>query len=357
MADGSMKRSNWRPILIFVAVAAIALLIAMAWSEGYFKRREKIALVTWNEDPFWDLVIMGAKDAADEFGVDLTVIRSRPDEASQSQHLRDLLKKGVDAIAVSPNNPRAQATLLDEAASKTVLITFDSDAPNTKRRGFVGTDDYAAGQLTAEEVRGAIPDGGAVIVSVGSIEMVNGRDRRQGLIDGLLDRQFNRGQATDRTDAALKGPKYSIATTVLDSGDPGKATTLIAEALKANPEAKCVVGLFSYSAPAAVKAIEQSGKLGKVKVVGFDEVEETQAGVLSGTIYSSILQDQYRCGYEAVRVLAEIVRGTEQESLGNRGPRMTQLPLNVMYASNVEELRKQKKVRTPATQPAAAISK
>ena len=77
--------------------------------------------------------------------VKLTTIRSTPEIETQSKHVRDLLAKGVDGIAISPNNPQAQAELLNEAAEKTVLITFDSDAPSSKRRLFVGTDDYAAG--------------------------------------------------------------------------------------------------------------------------------------------------------------------------------------------------------------------
>src|SRR6185436_3892320 len=103
--------------------------------------------------------------------------------------------KHVDGIAISPNNPQAQAALLNEAADKTVLITFDSDAPDSKRKLFVGTDDYAAGGWAAQEVQDVLPDGGAVIISVGSLETVNGRARRQGLIDTLLGRPFNR----DRT--------------------------------------------------------------------------------------------------------------------------------------------------------------
>ena len=66
-----------------------------------------------------------------------------------------------------------------------------------KMRGFVGTNDYAAGQVAAEEVRSAIPDGGKVIISVGSVDMLNGRDRRQGLIDDLLDRPLRHDHQFD----------------------------------------------------------------------------------------------------------------------------------------------------------------
>jgi ribose transport system substrate-binding protein len=103
----------------------------------------RLALVTWNNDPFWDPVIRGGEDAAEEWTVKLITIRSTPEVETQSNHVRDLLAKRIEGIAISPNNPKAQADLLNEAAEKTVLITFDSDAPDSKRRLFVGTDDYA----------------------------------------------------------------------------------------------------------------------------------------------------------------------------------------------------------------------
>ena len=56
-------------------------------------------------------------------------------------------------------------------------------ARKSKRGSFVGTDDYAAGGFAAEEVRDALSDGESVIISVGSLDTVNGCDRRQGLID------------------------------------------------------------------------------------------------------------------------------------------------------------------------------
>jgi ribose transport system substrate-binding protein len=315
----------------------------------------KLALVTWNNDAFWDPVIRGAEDAAQEWDVSLTTVRSTPEVETQSKHVRDLLARGVDGIAISPNNPQAQAALLDEAAEKTVLITFDSDAPSSRRRLFVGTDDYAAGGWAADEVREALPDGGAVIISVGSVETVNGRDRRQGLIDALLDRPFDRTRAPDPVDAPLKGAKYSIAATVLDGADVAKGKQLVADALKAHPDAKCIVGLWSYSADVALGGIESSGrKSGEVKVIAFDESPETQAGIEAGTVQASILQDQYRIGYESIRSLASTVRGLEQG--GPSGPRVINTAVHVLRRDNLDDYRAQNRIRRIAstTQPAPA---
>jgi ribose transport system substrate-binding protein len=132
--------------IVVVGLIALALAVAYtAWLKGAFKKHEKIAILTWNEDTFWDPTALGAADAARELGVDLTFIKSKPDEAAQTQHIHELLEGGIQGLALSPNNPKTQEAVINEAAAKAVVITFDSDAPNTHRREFVGTDDYAAG--------------------------------------------------------------------------------------------------------------------------------------------------------------------------------------------------------------------
>ena len=345
------RRRSRLPLIVAIAACCLAAFSVYLWGRGRSERTVSLALVTWNNDPFWDPVIRGAEDAAQEWKVNLTAIRSTPEVETQSSHVRDLLAKGVEGIAISPNNPKSQAGLLDEAAEKTVLITFDSDAPDSKRRLFVGTDDYAAAGWAADEVRDVLPEGGAVLISVGSLDTVNGRDRRQGVIDTLLGRPFDRARAADPLDAELKGDKYSIAGTVLDGADVARGKTLIAEALKAHPEVKCIVGLWSYSAGVALGGIEQAGKTGQIKVIAFDESPETQAGIEAGTVQASILQDQYRIGYEAVRILAATVRGLEQR--GPLGPRMTHMPIYVLTRENLEDFREQNRIRRPAPNAAS----
>ena len=353
-----VKRPSRLPFILTIIICCMAATSVYLWGRGSnaADRPVKVAVVTWNNDAFWDPVIRGAEDAAQEWNVGLTTVRSTPEMETQSKHVRDLLGKGVDGIAISPNNPAAQASLLNEAADKAVLVTFDSDAPESRRRVFIGTDDYSAGGWAADEVRDVLPDGGAVIISVGSLETANGRARRQGLIDTLLDRPFDRARPADSVDAQLKGGKYSIAATVLDGADVAKGKTLISDAIKAHPETKCIVALWSYSAGVALGGIEQAGKSGQIKVIAFDESPETQAGIEAGTVQASILQDQYRIGYESVRVLAATVRGLEQR--GPTGPRLIYMPVNILRQDNIQDLRAQNRIRvpdgkSPSTQPAA----
>lgn len=318
-------------ILLLIVIAAG---VYFGFVRSHQPRHLRLGLITWTQDPFWQPLIKGAQDYADKSNVDLTVIRSEPTVAAQTQHIRDLLNSGIDGIAISPNDIVAQHEILEEAANKVPLVTFDTDAPDTKRRRYIGIDDYAAGRICAGELSEAMPNGGPVLISVGSVTMQNGRERRQGLIDALLGRGFDRAHPADPVDAKLKGGKFTIVTTVTDGGDPATAVKTIAAALRAHPEIKGIAGLFSYSAGAALEAIKQLGRTSDhIAIVGFDASPETQAGLEAGTIHSSILQDSYRVGYEAIEVLANEARGVE------RGPAelspLLYVGFNVLNANNL----------------------
>jgi ribose transport system substrate-binding protein len=310
-------------------------------------RHEKIAILTWNQAPFWDPVEKGATEAAKDMGIDLTFVRSEPDVDSQNRHIQELLDSGIGALAICPNNPTRQKDILNQAAGKVILTTFDSDAPNTQRRGYAGTNNYEAGQVAGAQVRDAIPDGGQVLVCVGSIDQTSGRDRRQGLIDNLLDRHFEEVHIYDAIDAPLQGDKYQIVKTVTDGGDTNQCLDLLQDAIKANPDLKCIVGLNGYSGDVAVKAVAAAGKQGQIKIIGFDESAQEQADVASGAIYSSIIQSQYVCGYETVRMLDDCLRDAGQNAPAHA--RLIEFPVSVMKANNMQTMREQGSIRTPDT--------
>jgi ribose transport system substrate-binding protein len=321
--------------VLLLVVVALVVYFGFIYDRG--PRHLKLALVTWTEDPFWQPLLRGAQDYADKSNIELIIVKSQPTAEAQTQHIRDMLSAGVDGIAISPNDAAAQHAILEEAAGRIPVVTFDTDAPDSKRKRFVGIDNYAAGRICASELMDAMPDGGPVLISVGSVIMQHGRERRQGVIDQLLGRGFDRNRAADPVDAELKGPKYAVVFTATDGGVPAKAVESITAALRAHPEVKGIIGLFSYSAPSALQAIKQIGRTDKIQIVGFDASDETQAALETGTIHSSVIQDSYHAGYETLEVLANEARGVP------RGPAETTATLyvsvNVLTNKNLALLR------------------
>jgi ribose transport system substrate-binding protein len=71
-----------------------------------------------------------------------------------------------------------------------------------------------------------------------------------------------------------------------------------------------MVGLWAYNPPAILSALKDNKeRLGKVKVVGFDENEDTLQGIADGHIYATVVQDPFGFGYQGVRLMASIARG------------------------------------------------
>jgi len=113
----------------------------------------------------------------------------------------------------------------------------------------------------------------------------------------------------DPPDQPLEGAKYTIVATYSDASDPQVAKANATQALKDHPDATCFVGLLAYTAPALVKALDEAGKLGKVQVVGFDCDPQTLDAIEAGHVHGTIMQDQFGCGFQTVRILAEHARG------------------------------------------------
>src|ERR1700735_2264 len=118
----------------------------------------KLAFVTNNTSEFWKIAGAGIHKYEREakVQVDLKLPASGTAE-NQNQILQDLASQGYAGIAVSTIAPNDQVPVLDKIAEKTNLITFDSDAPKSKRLLYIGTNNYAAGNVLAGSVAKHLP--------------------------------------------------------------------------------------------------------------------------------------------------------------------------------------------------------
>src|SRR4029450_1126260 len=107
----------------------------------------RVAFITNNAADFWTIARKGTEKANSELA-DVTVEFRLGDgtAAAQKRIVDDLLAKGVDGLAISPVDPANQTAMLDDATRQALVFTHDSDAPNSKRECYVGTDNVAAGR-------------------------------------------------------------------------------------------------------------------------------------------------------------------------------------------------------------------
>ncbi|USN99670.1 MAG: substrate-binding domain-containing protein [Phycisphaeraceae bacterium] len=304
-----------RLVLWLIVLLLVVLTGATLWRTGAFAPPPTIALVASAESPYWNDAILGAQDAAKHYDAVVDVYQAKGGEPEQTKILYELAAKGVSGIAVSPLHAVRQSPVLREIGRKIPVVTFDSDSPNSGRMCFVGTDNYTAGRQCAELVREALPDGGTVVIAIGSLDKENGRLRRQGVIDELLERSFGPGRPPEPMGQPLAGPRYTIVKTLVDNNDAPQAKQNIVDLLASGETPNCIVGLYAYNGPAAVEALTEAGKIDGVVVIGFDYTDETLEAIENGQIYASMAQDPYNYGYHAVRILAEEARGRGEANL------------------------------------------
>jgi len=263
--------------------------------EGSKSGKTKLAFITNNTANFWVFAKRGSEKAASEspdFEVDFR-ITSDATPAEQRRIIDDLLAKGVKGIAISPVDPLNQKPFIDELAGKITVITCDSDIPGSKRKCYIGTDNVAAGRQAGEMIKEVLPNGGKIMLFVGKQDTQNAKERIQGIKE------------------AIAGTKIEIIDVKTDDVDQVRAKANVADALVTYPDLACCVGLWNYNGPAILNAITDAGKLEKVKIVCFDENEETLTGVRDGHIYGTVVQQPFEFGYRSMKVLADIIKGND----------------------------------------------
>jgi len=300
-----------------------------------------LAYVTNGIDPFWDLCAAGVRQAEAEFGVKCEVHMPPKGLVDQKRILEQLLAKGVSGIAVSPIDAENQTKFLNDVANRTKLITHDADAPKSDRLVYIGTDNYKAGRALGKLVKESLPGGGEVMLFVGRLEQLNARQRRQGVIDELMDRpaQTLATLKFDKVAETIKGDKYTILDTRTDNFDKAKAKSNAEDAMAKNENLACMVGLFAYNPPACLSAIQEAVKLGKVKegqikVCGFDEHDALLQAIKDGHAHGTISQQPWKYGYESVKMLRAILNG---DTSGIPANKFIEIPIKVVKKENVDD--------------------
>src|SRR6476620_7882816 len=273
-------------------VLSIAMLLFPACSStpaGKEARRLKLAFVTNNSSDFWTIARRGVEKAGSELdGVSADFkITSDGSAAEQKRIIDDLMTKGVDGIAISPVDPENQTALLNDVSRKALVFTQDSDAPKSDRACYVGTDNVAAGRQAGQLIKEVLPDGGKIMLFVGMLDARNAQDRIQGIKEVLQD------------------SKVQIIDTRTDETDTVRAKANAADTLVKYPDIKALVGLWSYNGPAILNAVKDARKIGQVKIVTFDEADETLAGVQDGAIYGTVVQQPFEFGYQANKLMTQ----------------------------------------------------
>ena len=316
-----MKRSL-TPLL--ASAMALGLACGPAWAEesksGAAEGKKSLALVTNAAADFWTIARRGVEKAQKEhpdYAMEV-IVTGQATAAEQRRELDDLLARGIAGVSISAIDPKNSTEEFNKVAAKAVLFTTDSDAPQSNRVAYIGTDNVAAGRDAGAEIKKALPNGGKVMMFVGTMDADNARERVQGIKE------------------ALQGTKIEIVDIRTDGVDFAKAKSNVQDAL-AKGGLNCLVGLYSYNTPQIYTAVKEAGQAGKVKIVGFDEDPQTLRGVADGTIQSTIVQQPFQFGYQSMVDMIKYINGDKSFIPANH---LIIIPTRVIDKANVAEFQK-----------------
>jgi ribose transport system substrate-binding protein len=313
-----------------ILLSGIAALLALSTMSGAMAQDKKtLAFVVNGASDFWKNAEAGVKKAQEELP-NYTLVLKYPEQSAaaiQQRLMDDLVAAGVAGIMVSAVDPKHQTEGLDKIASQTVLFTTDSDAPQSKRIAYIGSSNTDAGKQAGSLMLKALPSGGKCIGFVGLLEADNARER----IEGVKQ--------------AIAGSKVELIDVRGDDIDQTRAKRNVEDALAKNPDIDCMVGFYSYNTPRIYEALKDAGKLGTVKVIGFDEDPITLGGVKEGTIVGTVVQQPYEWGYQGMKLMAKYIEGDKSGIPANA---LIIIPTKIVDQSNVDAFWAELKQRTGA---------
>ncbi|MBP8718941.1 MAG: sugar-binding protein [Candidatus Atribacteria bacterium] len=272
----------------FLVIMLLVTLIMTLSVTATAQEKIKIGVLGKSVHPYWDVVRQGMEDAAKIFDVDATFyVPMTEDINKQIDTLEQWIAMGFDGISFAPSDPDAVIPVIKKAMEMGIpCITQDTDSPNSGRLLYMGTENYSAGVIAGEKMAEILGGKGKVAICTGSLTAMNSLERMRGFRDGIA------------------GTEIEVIEPILcDYEDTSKAVELAETALMDHPDLAGFFGVYAFNGPAAGKAVQSAGKVGKVHVVCFDTTDEHLFMINDGVIDAAVGQRQYYMGYHSVTLL------------------------------------------------------
>lgn len=254
----------------------------------------KVAICIFSEPKyFWNLVKDGINRAYDDlkhFGLDISIVENDiEDPQSQIEQLRKLADEGVEAVALSPNDPQIMDSIVDELIERGIpVILFNADIPTSSRICYIGCNYLKAGRLAGHLLGSLLNGRGKVAVLTFSQVIITIQQRIMGFNESISD---------------YPGIEVLPICRLKRSGEGAYEYTR--ELISKNSD---LAGIFvSYGILEDVaKAVVDEGMKGKIKIVGYDLSEQIARYIMDGVIDSVICHEPVMQGYFVVKLLYNI---------------------------------------------------
>ncbi len=286
-------------VSLLVSCTTPAPTSAPAGQQGGAKEPYEIAVVVKITGiPWFNTVEMGVKRAATELGVNAYQTGpAQADPAQQVKVVEDLVAKGVDAIAVVPNDAKALEPVFKKAKEKgIIIITHESPDQVGNDYDFELIDNVKFGQMAWDQLVRHMGDSGEYAIFVGSLTVP----------------LHNLWADTGIAYAKEKYPNLKLVTDRIPCGeDQELARQKTLELLQAYPNLKGIVGFGSLGPPGAAEVVREKGLKDKLAVVGTVIPSQAAPYLKDGSMKEGILWNPADAGYGMVWLAKYMLDGNK----------------------------------------------
>jgi len=251
-----------------------------------------VILPNWTGHFKWEILngIELAIEELKEFQIKIIIEECQSDIPEEIiEKIDRLLAQGIEGISLcAMNDPRVVEKVNILKEQKIPAVTYNSDLPDSSRICFVGQDYNKSGRIAAELIRKCLPENGEILAAVGNLEFNGHRTRLKGFQDRMAEIGFPEAQ-------------INIIETFNDYQLTYKKIT---NALNENPNIKAIY-MANRSVSGCVKAIEDLGIPGRLRIICHDISDRTKAYLQNDIIDFSISQDLFQQGYQPLICLYE----------------------------------------------------
>ncbi len=250
---------------------------------------------------FWKSIHAGAVKAARELNVE--IIWKGPlkedDREQQIKVVENFVTRGVDGIVLAPLDDRALVPCVHDAIARNIpVVIIDSDLRSDRYVSFVATDNYKGGVLGARRLAELLGGKGKVILLRYAEGSASTMAREAGFLETLK--------------------KEFPGIEVVSSNQYGAPTAEVAYKKAENLllRFKDVDGIFCPNESTTfgmLRALQNTGRAGKVKFVGFDSSEKLAKALKDGEIHGLVMQHPFYMGYMGVKTMVQHLRGEKVE--------------------------------------------
>src|SRR5438093_6418589 len=291
------KSTRWLGGLAAVVLVAAACGGTTPATTGGAAAKSFIPMISKGfQHQFWQAVKQGAEKAATQFNVTITF--EGPENESQVDKQLEMvqaaLNKKPQALCFAALDSKAAIPLLQKFKdAKIPVIGFDSGVDSDIPLATAATDNIAAAGAAADKMATLIGGSGEVAIVAHDQTSRTGIDRVKGFTDQIKN----------------KYPNIKIVATQYGGGDQLKSTDLTKAILQANPNLKGVFGPKEGSAIGVLNGVKESGKSGKVTVIGYDSGQQQMDAIRAGTEAGAITQDPIGIGFKCVEAAVNALKG------------------------------------------------